>query len=64
MFESIDLYDVGRNLLIYAVGVAVLVVAALGLAGAIDLSTWLALSLFALGLVLVLTVHEVFDGPF
>lgn len=64
MFESIGLLEVGRNLLIYATGVGILVVAALGLADAIDLSTRIAIPLFALGLILVLVVHEVFDGPF
>ncbi|ARS91909.1 hypothetical protein [Natrarchaeobaculum aegyptiacum] len=64
MFESIQPLEVGRNLVVYAIGVAILVVAALGLADAIDLSTQIAIPLFALGLILVIVVHEVFDGPF
>lgn len=64
MFESIKPFEVGRNLVVYAVGVGSLVVAALGLAGAIDLSVQISIPLFALGLGLVLVVHEVFDGPF
>ncbi|MDQ2049791.1 hypothetical protein RBH26_04780 [Natronolimnohabitans sp. A-GB9] len=63
MFEADQALRIGRNLLVYAVGVGLLVVAALGLADAIALSSALAASLFVVGLVLVFVVHEYFGGP-
>ncbi|RQH00480.1 hypothetical protein [Natrarchaeobius oligotrophus] len=63
MFEVTQPVRVGRNLLIYAVGVALLVVAALGLADARDVSTVVAVPLFVAGLALVFVVHEYFGGP-
>ncbi|WP_049889256.1 hypothetical protein [Natronolimnohabitans innermongolicus] len=63
MFETERVLRVGRNLAIYAVGVGLLVVAALGLADAIELSTAVAAPLFVAGLLLVLIVHEYFGGP-
>lgn len=53
----------GRNLLVYAAGVSLLIVAALGMAEAIDVSMVVAAPLFVVGLVLVLIVHEYFGGP-
>lgn len=52
-----------RNLSIYAVGIGLAVAGALGLAAAIELSTLLAVVLFVGGLVVVIAVHEFFDGP-
>ncbi|AXR77755.1 hypothetical protein [Natrarchaeobaculum sulfurireducens] len=63
MFDTSQALRIGRNLLVYTVGVALLVVAALGLADAIDLETIIAAPLFVVGLVLVLVVHEHFGGP-
>ncbi|MEY7849493.1 hypothetical protein AB7C87_09900 [Natrarchaeobius sp. A-rgal3] len=63
MFNAGRAIRVGRNLAVYAVGVGLLVVAALGLAGAIDLSTIVAAPLFVVGLALVFVVHEYFGGP-
>ena len=63
VFESARVARIGRNLAVYAVGVALLVVAALGLADAIALSTAFAAPLFVAGLALVLVVHEYLDGP-
>ena len=64
MIDTADLLRVGRNLAIYAVAVGVLVVAALGMAGAIDLSLVLAVPLFLVGLALIFFVHESLGGPF
>ena len=63
MFDTSQALRIGRNLLVYTVGVALLVVAALGLADAIALETIIAAPLFVVGLVLVLVVHEYFGGP-
>lgn len=63
MFELERALRVGRNLSVYAVGVGLLVIAALGLANAISLSTLAAAPLFACGLVLIFVVHEYFGGP-
>ncbi|THE63745.1 hypothetical protein D8Y22_17640 [Salinadaptatus halalkaliphilus] len=63
MFEANQVLRIGRNLLVYAAGVGLLVVGALGMADAIDLSTVVGTSLFVVGLVLVLVVHEYFGGP-
>ncbi|TYT61374.1 hypothetical protein [Natrialba swarupiae] len=63
MFEARRVLQVGRNLLIYAVGVGLLVIGALGLADAIAVSTAVSIPLFVVGLVLVLIVHEYFGGP-
>lgn len=48
---------------VYLIGVAITVVGALGLAGAIELSTPFAAVSFAVGLALVVLVHERLDGP-
>ncbi|WIV67610.1 hypothetical protein [Natrialbaceae archaeon AArc-T1-2] len=63
MFESAAAIRILRNLVVYAVGVGLLVVAALGLAEAIDVSAAVAGVLFTVGLALVLVVHEYFGGP-
>ena len=63
MFESVDVIDLIRNFTIYFVGVAAAVAGALGLAAAIELSMLLSALLFAVGLVIVLFVHEYLDGP-
>ncbi|AFZ74091.1 hypothetical protein [Natronobacterium gregoryi] len=63
MLEINRLLAFGRNLLVYAAGVGLLVVGALGVAGAIDLSTIVAGPLFVAGLILVVGVHEYFGGP-
>ncbi len=63
MFDTSQVLRIGRNLLVYTAGVSLLVVAALGLADAIDLETVVAAPLFVVGLVLVLVVHEYFGGP-
>lgn len=63
MFESVDVIDLIRNFTIYITGVAAAVAGALGLAAAIELSILLSALLFAVGLVIVLFVHEYLDGP-
>ncbi|ELY97475.1 hypothetical protein C482_12659 [Natrialba chahannaoensis JCM 10990] len=63
MFDSAQALRIGRNLVLYAGGVGLLVVGALGLAAAIDLTASIAAVLFVVGLVLVLIVHEYFGGP-
>ncbi|EMA47150.1 hypothetical protein [Halobiforma nitratireducens] len=63
MFEATQALRIGRNLLVYAVGVGLFVVGALGMADAIDLSTTMAIPLFVAGLALVVIVHEYFGGP-
>ena len=52
-----------RNVGIYLIGVAMAVVGALGLSEAIELHFSSAVVLFAVGLVLVIAVHEYLDGP-
>lgn len=64
MFEQVEFRSIGRNVIVYLVGVALSVVGALGLAEAIELSAVLATGLFVTGLAVVLFVHEVLDGPF
>ncbi|OVE84387.1 hypothetical protein [Natronolimnobius baerhuensis] len=63
MFELGQVLRIGRNLVVYTVGVGLLIVAALGLADAIELEALVAVPLFVVGLALVLVVHEYFDGP-
>lgn len=63
MFDSTDVTGPVRNLSIYAVGVGAAVAGALGLAEAIALSTPLAVGLFAVGISLVIVVHEYLGGP-
>lgn len=63
MFESASIGSIARNLSIYAVGVGLSVVGALGLADAIELLSVLSAVLFVGGLVIVLLVHEYLGGP-
>ena len=56
--------SLGRNLLLYLVGVGLAVAGALGLAGAIELNLGIASGLFVVGLGVVIAVHEWLDGPF
>ncbi|WP_170830992.1 hypothetical protein [Natronobacterium texcoconense] len=63
MFETAQVLRIGRNLVVYAVGVGLLVAGALGMADAIDLTTTVAIPSFVVGLLLVLFVHEYFGGP-
>ncbi|NGM69493.1 hypothetical protein G6M89_10835 [Natronolimnobius sp. AArcel1] len=63
MFELGQVLRIGRNLAVYTVGVGLLVVAALGLADAIELEALVAAPLFVVGLALVFVVHEFFNGP-
>lgn len=56
--------ELGRNLAVYAVGIAFAIVGALGLVDAIAVP-WLAAAIaFVLGISLVVAVHEWLDGPF
>lgn len=66
MLQHVEPATLGRNLLVYLVGVALAVVGALGLAGveAVDLPVVVSGALFAAGIVTVVTVHEYLDGPF
>ncbi|RQG91548.1 hypothetical protein EA462_06205 [Natrarchaeobius halalkaliphilus] len=63
MFESVDTLGTIRNLGVYAIGVGLAAVGALGLADAIDFSIVLSGAFFVLGLALVVAVHEFFGGP-
>lgn len=63
MFGSFDVVSLARNLAIYGAGVGLAVVGALGLAAAIDLDPVLSGVLLAVGLGLVLVVHEYLGGP-
>ncbi len=63
MFQRVSVLDIARNLAIYAVGVALAVVGALGLVEAIALSPVVASALFVVGLVIVIAVHEYLGGP-
>lgn len=60
MFASVVLV---RNILVYLLGIGCLVVGSLGLVEAISLSKVVAVGFFLIGLGLVLTVHELLDGP-
>lgn len=53
----------GRNLGIYLTGIALAVAGALGLSEAIEVHMVLAACLLAIGLALVVSVHEFLDGP-
>lgn len=64
MFQSVEFATVGRNLLVYLVGVALAVAGALGMAGAAELSLPVSAVLFVAGLAAVVSVHEYLDGPF
>jgi hypothetical protein len=63
MFDSVAAGAVVRNLGIYAVGVALAAVGALGLAGAIELVSALSAALLVVGLAIVVFVHERLGGP-
>lgn len=63
MSQALTVRRLVRNLGVYAVGVALAVTGALGLAEAISLWPPLAGSLLIVGLALVLVVHEFLDGP-
>lgn len=63
MIQSLTVRRLVRNLGVYAVGVALAVTGALGLAGAIVLSPLFAGSLLIVGLALVFVVHEFLGGP-
>jgi len=64
VIDTADLVRVGRNLTIYAVAVGLLVVAALGMAGAFELSLVLTVPMFLVGPALIFFVHESLGGPF
>ena len=64
MFQHTDFATVGRNVVVYLLGVGLAVAGALGLANAIELSLVLSVFLFVAGLATVLFVHESLDGPF
>lgn len=53
-----------RNLIIYIVGLAVAIPGALGLVNVIEIQSVVAAVLLAIGLALVIAVHEWLDGPF
>lgn len=59
-----DSSAIARNLVIYAIGLALSISGALGLARAIELDLLLAGALFVAGLGMVVAVHEWLDGPF
>lgn len=63
MFETEAASSHVRNLVIYAVGVGLAVLGALGISEAIELSIVLAALAFVCGLALVVSVHEYFGGP-
>lgn len=64
MVGGIDLLSIGRNMMIYLAGVGLSVAGALGMANAIQLWFGASALLFVAGLVIVVAVHQFFDGPF
>lgn len=58
-----ELSTIGRNVGIYLVGIALAVVGALGLAGAIELALATSAGAFVAGLAAVVFVHERLGGP-
>lgn len=58
-----DYAHVLRNTTIYAIGLGLAIIGALGLANAIDLGDLIAGSVFVVGLLLIFAVHEWLDGP-
>ena len=63
MFDSISVVNVARKFVVYLFGIAAAVSGALGLAGAIELSTILSAGALTVGIFAVLFVHEYLDGP-
>ena len=63
MLESGDAARVVRNLSIYLIGTGAAVAGALGLAGAIELTSVLSAVLLFAGLATVVFVHHYLDGP-
>lgn len=61
--EQLDYLTIGRNVVIYLLGLALAIPGALGLANAIDLHWAIAAALFIGGLAIVIAVHEWLDGP-
>lgn len=64
MLESIEPVALARNLSIYAVGVLLAIVGALGMAAAVDLDPLIATPSLFVGLAIVIAVHEFLGGPF
>lgn len=75
MIETWNLYDpfvasemvsqaIVRNIILYVIGVALLVAGALGMVDAIALHVWIATLSFISGLVIVIVVHHLLEGPF
>lgn len=64
MGNGASLSTMGRNVAVYAVGVGMATVGALGIAGAIDLPFVLGPISFLGGLLVVVFVHERWNGPF
>ncbi len=64
MLESVDAPRLARNLAVYLLGTGAAIAGALGLSGAITLSSILSAVLLVAGLGTVVFVHEYLDGPF
>lgn len=64
MLDSVDAPRLARNLAVYLLGTGAAIAGALGLSGAIALSSVLSAVLLIAGLGTVVFVHEYLDGPF
>ncbi|MCU4752782.1 hypothetical protein OB919_12485 [Halobacteria archaeon AArc-curdl1] len=64
MLESQEIGVLGRNLGVYAIGVVLAIVGALGLVEILSVSMPVAILAFVGGIGLVLFVHEYLGGPF
>lgn len=63
MLNSRSFSKTGRNVILYAIGVGLATVGALGLAEAISIPFVIAVGSFVVGLLVVVFVHERLDGP-
>lgn len=58
-----DYRGIAMRMTIYLIGVAILIVGALGLIDVVSLHILLAILLFVLGAAIVVMIHERFGGP-
>lgn len=63
VLDTIDLTGSLRNISIYAIGIAFFVIGTLGMSGAISLHVVVSAAAFALGILVVIAVHEYLGGP-
>lgn len=64
MGQQVNLVSIGRNIIVYLLGVGLAIAGALGMAEAIELHVLVSVALLVCGLALVITVHEYFGGLF